>query len=142
MTPDEALRQVGEFLRGLGAAEPDELPVRAMIGAAIVELAHVEPVLTVSALVYRFRAAPRPGLVDAVLAAATPADTGGGRLVAEDGAVLRRRAYAERVPAPRFATEVDALGRASVRWAEDLFARAVERYSAGAHGTAPRHRLR
>src|SRR5690349_21546741 len=63
VTPDEALRQVGELLRGLGAEEPAGLPVRAMIGAAIVELAHVGPVLAVSALVYRFRAAPRPGLV-------------------------------------------------------------------------------
>jgi hypothetical protein len=81
----------------------------------------------VRTLIYRFRAEPRPGVVEAVLAAATAADTGGGQLVFEDDrVVLLRRDVTETIPDRRIAEYVDALTRASLLWAHDLFPRAVE----------------
>ena len=54
-------------------------------------------------------------------------NTGGGRLVLEDGrALVLRRDVAEPVAEQRFAGQVDALAAASLVWAHDLFARAVE----------------
>jgi len=129
VTEDEATSQVSAFFRGLGLETTLSLPVAASIGEAFLEFGYVdaEQALSVSALIYRFQAEPRPGVVEAALAAASKANTGGGRLVLEQGRVLLlRRDFTATIPDRRWAEDVDALASASLLWVHDLFARAVE----------------
>jgi hypothetical protein len=69
----------------------------------------------VLAVIYRFRTEPRPGVVETALAAATEANTGGGRFVLEDGrALVLRRGFTNSVPDCRFADDVEVLAGASL----------------------------
>ena len=129
MTEDEATCQVSAFLSGLGLGTTHSLPITASIGEAFLQFEYVdaEQALAVLAVIYRFRTEPRPGVVEAVLAAATEANTGGGRLVLEGGrALVLRRGFTDSVPDRRFADDVEVLAGASLLWVHDLFARAAE----------------
>ena len=92
------------------------------------EYLEAERALSVLGLIYRFRAEPRPVIMEALFAEATPANTGGGRLVlAENGALLLQRDIVETSSSGAFAEHVDALVRASLVWSRDIFARAAEK---------------
>jgi hypothetical protein len=109
--------------------ESEALRITASVGEAFVQFEYVEAeqAMAVLAVIYRFRTEPRPGVVKAVLAAATEANTGGGRLVLEGGrALVLRRGFTDSVPDRRFADDVEGLAGASLLWVHDLFARAAE----------------
>ena len=130
MTGDEAYEQVAAFLRGLGLRPPPALPAQGLVGEAflVFEYLEAEQALSVLGLVYRFRAEPRPVVVEALFAEATPANTGGGRLVlGENGALLLQRDVVETASPGTFAVHVEALARASLVWSRDIFARAAEK---------------
>ncbi len=112
MTEDEATCQVSAFFSGLGLGTTLSLPITASVGEAFVQFEYVEAeqAMAVLAVIYRFRTEPRPGVVEAVLAAATEANTGGGRLVLEGGrALVLRRGFTDSVPDRRFVDDVEGL---------------------------------
>lgn len=129
MTEDEATCHVSAYFGGLDLHTAPSLPVTASVGEAVLEFEYVDAdqALSVLALIYRFRAEPRPGVIQAALAAATEANTGGGRLVLEqDRVLLLRRDFTDAIPDRRFADDVDTLAHASLLWLDDIFSRAVE----------------
>jgi hypothetical protein len=86
--------------------------------------------LEVSALLYRFRARPRPQVLEGFRRAEREkwADTGGGRLDYQpesQGLFLTRR-YAEAPEADRFAEEVAALVRAGEVWRTEVLQRVAD----------------
>jgi hypothetical protein len=129
VTEDEATGQLSAFFGGLGLRASFSLPVTASVNEALLEFEYVDAdqALSVLALIYRFRAEPRRGVIQAALAAASEANSGGGRLVLEQGRVLLlRRDFTDTIPDRRFADDVDTLAHASLLWAHEIFARAVE----------------
>ena len=130
MTEDEAAGQVAAFLRRLGAVAPPRLPVTCRLREALLtfEYHDGEQALSVLALIYRFRTEPRAAVVEALFAAATAENTGGGHLVLDEGgALLLQRDVAGPIADESFAEEVAALAVAGLVWADDIVARAAEK---------------
>jgi hypothetical protein len=92
--------------------------------------------LQCSALVYKFHAAPRPGLLDGFAAEAQAGtDTGGGTVDYEAAAqgLFLTRTY-QRSPHPQqFVLEMKKLLKASVRWNDEVLARVSEKVLHPAH---------
>ena len=88
--------------------------------------------LTCGALVYRFRARPRPGVLEDFLQENRGA--GGGTLVyrEETRALLLSRTYFETIPAGVFAEEMKRLAAASLGWGSELLERVASRHEQGA----------
>lgn len=76
--------------------------------------------LTCNALVYRFRTAPRPGVLEDLLE--EKRGSGGGALVyrEETRALLLSRTYNEKVSGEEFAAEMKRLAAESQRWGGEL----------------------
>lgn len=87
--------------------------------------------LNCGALVYRFRSAPRPGVLEDFLKETRGA--GGGTLVyrEEARALLLSRTYAEAVPAEEFAEEMKRLAAASLGWGSEVLERVASRHERG-----------
>ena len=66
MIRDEADAQVTALSHRLGLGTPPPLPVQAMIGEASLrfDFLDADQALSVRALIYRFRAEPRPGVLE------------------------------------------------------------------------------
>ena len=84
--------------------------------------------LTCGALVYRFRNAPRPGVLEDFLEENSGA--GGGSLVyrEETRALLLSRTYTEPVPAEVFAEDMKGLAAASLGWGAEVLERVASRH--------------
>ena len=87
--------------------------------------------LTCGALVYRFRARPRPGVLEDFLEENRGA--GGGALVyrEETRALLLSRTYFETAPARVFAEDMKRLAAASLGWGSELLERVASRHERG-----------
>lgn len=88
--------------------------------------------LTCGALVYRFRGAPRPGVLEDFLKENRSA--GGGTLLYREAtrALLLSRTYTEAKPAEVFAEEMKRLAAASLGWGAELLERVASRHERGA----------
>jgi hypothetical protein len=109
--------------KGFGAAAVGE-------GEVFFEYHEADKALECSALIYRFRAPPRPGLVDAFKAeAAAGTPTAGGEIdyEPENKGLFLSRTYAAVVPFATFVKEIDDLMIASVDWAKNAVPRVVQR---------------
>lgn len=84
--------------------------------------------LTCGALVYRFRSAPRPGVLEDFMSENRGA--GGGALVyrEETRALLLSRTYTSKAPAEEFAEEMKRLAAASLGWGGELSERVAARH--------------
>lgn len=90
--------------------------------------------LACGALVYRFRSAPRPGVLQTFFEEAGAVGAGGGTLVyrEETRALLLSRTYFEAPPAEEFAREMKRLAAASLGWGAELLERVASRHEHGA----------
>lgn len=88
--------------------------------------------LSCGALVYRFRSAPRPGVLEDFLQETRGA--GGGSLVyrEETRALLLSRNYTEPAPVEDFVLDMKRLAAASLGWASELLERVASRHEQGA----------
>ncbi|HEX8146526.1 MAG TPA: hypothetical protein VF591_04905 [Pyrinomonadaceae bacterium] len=88
--------------------------------------------LSCGALVYRFRARPRPGVLEDFLEENHGA--GGGLLVyrEETRALLLSRTYLETIPAGEFAEDMKRLAAASLGWGAEVLERVASRHEQGA----------
>ena len=104
-----------------------------MLGPAALyfEYDRARQALACGALVYRFRSAPRPGVLEDFLKETRGA--GGGTLVyrEETRALLLSRTYAEAVPAEVFAEEMKRLAAASLGWGAEVLERVASRHELG-----------
>lgn len=84
--------------------------------------------LSCGALVYRFRLAPRPGVLEDLLEETHGA--GGGVLVyrEETRALLLSRTYTEAIDGEEFALDMKTLAAASVGWGDELLERIASRH--------------
>ena len=119
----------GPLLGGGGAAG-------LMLGAAelFFEYDAGRGVLDCGALVYRFRAEPRPGVLESFFEEAGGEGAGGGALVyrEETRSLLLGRAYFEAVSGEEFAREMKRLAAASLGWGAELLERVASRHEQGA----------
>lgn len=138
---DDADKLVRAFFRAHEQAqfpgeEPPALNAKGFGGAQLAEgeiffeYHPDERALECSALVYRFRSPPKPGVLDGFKAEAksgTP--TGGGELdfEPENGGLYLSRMYGDRVPNETFVEELNALLGASVTWAKDVLPRVANK---------------
>jgi hypothetical protein len=135
MTRDEA----ESMLRALAGADGGDLHFGAgdvtglMLGPAALyfEYDAERGALSCGALVYRFRSAPRPGVLDNFLEENRGA--GGGLLVyrEETRALLLSRTYSEAAPGEVFAEEMKRLAAASLGWGSELLERVASRHEQG-----------
>jgi len=124
-----ALAGAGERPPRFGAGDVTGL----MLGPAALyfEYDAARGALKCGALVYRFRNAPRPGVLEDFLEENTGA--GGGQLVyrEETRALLLSRTYAGAVPAEVFAEEMKRLAAASLGWGAEVLERVASRHERG-----------
>jgi hypothetical protein len=142
MTRQEAQTMLGA-LAGEGSRPPrfGEGDVAGlMLGPAALyfEYDRARGALTCGALVYRFRSAPRPGVLEDFLKETRGA--GGGALVyrEETRALLLSRTYAEAAPAEEFAEDMKRLAAASLGWGSEVLERVAARHERGEGGEAGR----
>jgi hypothetical protein len=90
--------------------------------------------LSCGALVYRFRKALRPGVLQTFFEEAGAAGAGGGALVyrEETRSLLLSRSYFEEVGGEEFAREMKRLAAASLGWGAELLERVASRHEHGA----------
>ncbi len=90
--------------------------------------------LSCGALVYRFRKAPRPGVLQTFFEEAGAAGAGGGALVyrEETRSLLLSRSYFEAADGEEFAREMKRLAAASLGWGAELLERVATRHERGA----------
>jgi hypothetical protein len=94
--------------------------------------------LECGALVYRFRSAPRPGVLEDFFEEAGGA--AGGALVyhEETRALLLSRTYFEATPGEEFARDIKRLAAASLGWGAEVLERVASRHEHGAASEATR----
>lgn len=94
--------------------------------------------LSCGALVYRFRNAPRPGVLEDFLKETRGA--GGGALIyrEETCALLLSRTYSEAPPIEEFAGDMKRLAAASLGWGAELLERVASRHERGEGAEAKR----
>jgi len=113
--------------KGFGGASVGE-------GQVYFEYLKDKQALECSALVYRFRSAPRPGMIDGFKAEAKQGTaTGGGEVdfEPENGSLFLSRVYGDKVDYATFVKEIDALLVASVDWAKDVVPRVAQKINQG-----------
>lgn len=133
---DDAVRMIQGFFKSHGVDSPG-LNESNLGGAAIgegqvyFEYQPADRILKCSALVYRFRDEPRPGVIEAFEAEAQgkTADTGGGILEyqrANKGLFLTR-SYSAGVPAEEFAEDLKQLLKASLVYGDQVLDRVASK---------------
>ena len=135
MTREEAEKLLRALL-GAGAAAPHfgEGDVTGlMLGPAALyfEYDRARGALTCGALVYRFRSAPRPGVLEDFLK--ENGGAGGGELVyrEETRALLLSRTYPAAIHAEVFAEDMKRLAAASLGWGAEVLERVASRHELG-----------
>ncbi|CAM4412795.1 hypothetical protein COEX109129_23790 [Corallococcus exiguus] len=137
MTLEEAQRLVQSFIRGHGGdAQASGLNAKGFGGAALgdaqVYFEHVKDsgALKCSALIYRFRDAPRPGVIDGFRDEEKKGtDTGGGKVdyETENKSLFLSRTYGVVPSEQQFKEDVDRLVEASLVWGDEVFNRVADR---------------
>lgn len=106
-----------------------------MLGAAelFFEYDSARGALSCGALVYRFRKAPRAGVLQTFFEEAGAAGAGGGALVyrEETRSLLLSRSYFEEVGGEEFEREMKRLAAASLGWGAELLERVATRHEHG-----------
>ena len=134
MTRDEAQRLVQAFFRSYGVQSPG-LNAKNLGGAMVGEgqvFFEYRPQrrdLWCGALIYRFRAKPKPGVLEAFRAEGKATDAGGGTLEydPEGGGLYLSRVYTRTVPGTRFRADMGRLIQASRVWSVEVLPRAADR---------------
>jgi hypothetical protein len=136
MTRDEAQRVVQSYVRSQGLPLSPGLNMQGfggvMVGQAQLYFEHAADAgeLKCSALIYRFRDAPRPGVLDGFRdEQKAGTDTGGGDVdfEPESKSLFLSRRYAS-VPADNaFLDDMNRLMEASLEWGGDVFERVASR---------------
>ncbi|MCY1032557.1 hypothetical protein OV207_13875 [Corallococcus sp. BB11-1] len=136
MTLEEAQRLVQSFMRAHGDTEGSGLNAKGFGGAALGEAqiyfehAKDSGALKCSALIYRFRDAPRPGVIDGFRAEEKAGtDTGGGKVdyETENKSLFLSRTYGVLPAEQQFKEDLDRLVEASLNWGEEVFNRVADR---------------
>jgi hypothetical protein len=137
MTLEEAQRLVQSFIQAHGGdAQASGLNAKGFGGAALGEaqlyFEHVKDsgALKCSALIYRFRDAPRAGLIEAFRDEEKKGtDTGGGKVdyETENKSLFLSRTYGVLPAAQQFKEDMDRLVEASLTWGEEVFERVADR---------------
>ena len=134
MTEEEAKQQIEVFFRRLGneASFFDEKSfVQARIGEAFVgfEYDEREEILLAQALIYRFRSEPRDKVLDAIFAEENETNNGGGRIVynSETLSFYLQKDFTEKIGDEQFYKQINNLAQASLRWSDEILARAAEK---------------
>lgn len=134
MTKTEAKQQVEAFLGSLGENaslfnEKNYIQVR--IGETMVgfEYDESEHLLSVQALIYRFRSEPKDKVLDAVFAEENIQNTGGGRIVfdSKNSAFYLQKDFTEPISDRNFYWEINSLAQASLIWNSEILASAAEK---------------
>ncbi|MFY1831684.1 type III secretion system chaperone [Myxococcus fulvus] len=132
MTRDEATQLVQEYLRAQGVHLSPGLNPKGLGGVSVGEaqlyFEHSEDTgeLKCSALIYRFRDAPRPGVLEGFRAEqAAGTDAGGGTVdfEPESKSLFLSRSYQTPPIDLVFASELSKLMAASLRWGSEVFER-------------------
>jgi hypothetical protein len=137
MTRDEAVRMVQAFFQSHSLQSPG-LNDQNLGGAAVGEFQiyfEYQPsnhTLKCSALVYRFHAAPKPGVLEAFKAAQSEFDSGGGWIdfEPENKGLYLSRSYSQQVPHEQFAKELDSLMNAGKLYGDQVLDRVAAKASA------------
>jgi hypothetical protein len=136
MTREEAQRLVQTFMRAQGTPLSPGLNPKGFGGLAkgeaqlYFEFVPTSGELKCSALIYRFRDAPRPGVLDGFRAEQTAGtDTGGGTVdfEPESKSLFLSRTYTTPSPDKSFELEMTRLMDASVTWGGPVFERVATR---------------
>ncbi len=136
VTREAAAGLVRWFLQTQGVLETPGLNEQgfggAMVGGAQLHFEHHADTqqLECSALVYRFREEPRPGVIEGFLKEAEEgADTGGGVVdyEPESRSLFLSRTYSELPSGTAFARDMEALMKASLEWGDDVLDRVATR---------------
>lgn len=136
MTLEEAQRLVQSFMRAHGDTEGSGLNAKGFGGAALgesqvyFEHSADSGALKCSALIYRFRDAPRPGVIDGFRdEEKRGTDTGGGKVdyETENKSLFLSRTYGVLPSEQQFKDDLDRLLEASLTWGEEVFNRVADR---------------
>jgi hypothetical protein len=136
VTLEGARTLVRWFLQTRGAPASEGLNENglggAMVGGAQLYFEHEAPAqrLKCSALVYRFREAPKPGVIDGFRKEAEEGtDTGGGEVdyEPESMSLFLSRTYGVLPSGVDFSRDMDALMKASVGWGDEVLDRVATR---------------
>ena len=134
MTKTEAKKQIEAFFSSIGenASLFDEKNyLQARIGEAYVgfEYNETEELLSVQALIYRFRSSQKDKILDAVFAEETKQNTGGGRVVfdSDNSAFYLQKDFCEKMDDRNFYWEINSLAQASLIWSSEILANAAEK---------------
>lgn len=134
MTKTEAKQQVEAFFNILGEDASffeEKNYIQARIGETYVGFEYDEELelLSVQALIYRFRRTPKDNVLDAVFAEEDETNTGGGRVVfdSENSAFYLQKDFAEKIGSQEFYQEINSLARASLIWNTEILAKASEK---------------
>jgi len=136
MTRDEATQLVQSYLKAIGVPLSPGLNAKGLGGAAVGEAqlyfehTDTDGVLKCSALIYRFRDAPRPGVLDGFRdEQKAGTDTGGGTVdfEPESKSLFLSRSYTTPPLDIVFASEMSKLNQASLAWGGDVFERVASK---------------
>jgi hypothetical protein len=136
MTREDAQRLVQSFLRGLGQTQSPGLNPQGFGGVAVAdaqlyfEYRTAEQALECSALIYKFREAPKPGVIAGFEQEEKGGtDTGGGTVdyEPENKSLFLSRTYANAPAEPAFAEDMKRLMQASTVWADTVMDRVASR---------------
>ncbi|QAT84469.1 MULTISPECIES: hypothetical protein [Corallococcus] len=136
MTRDAARQLVKWYLQSQGAGVTEGLNEQGlggmMSGEGQYAFEHVEspPALKCSALIYRFREPPKPGIIEGFRQQQEEGtDTGGGNVDFEPdtGNLFLTRTYEVMPDGREFTRDLDRLGKASVVWGKDVLDRVAHK---------------
>lgn len=136
MTRDDAQRLVQSFLRSLGQTQSPGLNPQGFGGVAVgdaqlyFEYHSDEQSLECSALIYKFRDTPKPGVLEGFQQEEKAGtDTGGGAVdfEPENKSLFLSRHYASAPAEPAFADDMKRLMQASTAWSDTVMERVATR---------------
>ena len=132
MNQSEASSQVENFFRRLGEKADnfsEKNFIQAGIGEALIgfEYDEAEELLSVQALIYRFRNEPQDKVLDAVFNEESEDNNGGGRIVfnSENLAFYLQKDFVERCDDNDFYSEISELAQASLLWSSEILTQAA-----------------
>ncbi|RKG86668.1 hypothetical protein [Corallococcus terminator] len=136
MTREAARQLVKWYLQSQGAGITEGLNEQGlggmMNGEGQYAFEHIEspPSLKASALIYRFREPPKPGIIEGFRQQQEEGtDTGGGSVDFEpgSGSLFLSRTYTVMPDGREFARDLDRLGKASIVWGKDVLDRVAHK---------------
>ncbi len=132
MTKTEASRQIEYFFQRLGekiTLFDNKNFVEARIGETLIgfEFNEVEELMSVQALIYRFRSEPQDKVLDSIFNEESYTNNGGGRIVfnSENFAFYLQKDFVEPLDNNDFYNEINELAQASLLWNSEILMRAA-----------------